>query len=351
MALNSSTVSSGDLATAAQYNNLRTDATGTSSGHVHDGTLGIGSSLFKLLVAGLPLDLQNTTDAVSNQGLKVGGGNRGTPADNDEVYLSLLLDDHLGAQTEFVRLTAKALDVTNTSKDSRLEAQYYTANTLRELIFPAITADDTVVVLALAQTLINKTLTSPVINTQLTGSAVGTGGSQVAQGSHTAPAASATASGHAELATIAETNTGTDATRVVTADGLAGSVHGTRAVEIFVFDITASATVGNSKGWFRVPALLAGMNIVTVHAEARTAGTTGNMDIQLRNETQSADILSTVMRIETGETGTDTSAQPGVIDTGQDDLQENDVIFVDVDTIQTGTAALGLLVTLECRLP
>ena len=35
---NSSTVSSGDLATAAQYNNLRADTLDTSSGHLHDGT-------------------------------------------------------------------------------------------------------------------------------------------------------------------------------------------------------------------------------------------------------------------------------------------------------------------------
>jgi hypothetical protein len=35
---NSSTVSSGELATAAQYNDLRSDVVDTSSGHTHDGT-------------------------------------------------------------------------------------------------------------------------------------------------------------------------------------------------------------------------------------------------------------------------------------------------------------------------
>jgi len=164
MALNSSTVSAGDLATAQQYNDLRSDVVSTSSGHVHDGTLGIGSSKFALLVAGVPLDLQNTTDAASNEVMQLGGGNRGTPTDNDEAFIKFDLDDDLGAQTEFVRFTWKALDVTNTSKDSRPEFQYYTANTLRELVFPAITADDTVAVLTLAQTLANKTLTTPTIS-------------------------------------------------------------------------------------------------------------------------------------------------------------------------------------------
>ena len=153
----SAAVASGDLATAAQYNNLRNDVLSTTLGHVHDGTN--GRSTF----AGLPLAAQNTTDAASNQVGKFGGGNRATPADNDEGYLSFELDDNAGAQTEFVRFTWKALDVTNTSKDSRPELQYYTADTLRELAFPAITADDTVAVLALAQTLTNKTLTAPTL--------------------------------------------------------------------------------------------------------------------------------------------------------------------------------------------
>lgn len=66
----------------------------------------------------------------------------------------------------------------------------------RQLALPLITANDTLVVLAEAQTLTNKTLTSPVVNTQLTGTAVGTGASQVAQGSHTTPAMTATVAGH-----------------------------------------------------------------------------------------------------------------------------------------------------------
>jgi len=132
------------------------------------GTLG-ATGLATITVAGNTLAVQNTTDAVSNQVGQFSGGNRGTPADNDESYFSFRLDDNLGAQTEFVRLTWKALDVTNDSKDSRPELQYYTGNTLRELVFPAITADDTVVVLALAQTLTNKTLTSPTINTPAMG--------------------------------------------------------------------------------------------------------------------------------------------------------------------------------------
>lgn len=154
----SAVLNSGDVLTVARLTALRDDILSVTTGHVHDGTN--GRSTF----AGLALAAQNTTDAISNQVGKFGGGNRGTPADNDEAYFSFELDNHLGAQTEFVRFTWKALDVTNTSKDSRPEWQYYTANTLRELVGPAITADDTICVLSLAQTLANKTLTTPTIS-------------------------------------------------------------------------------------------------------------------------------------------------------------------------------------------
>jgi hypothetical protein len=152
MGLNSATISSGDLATSQQYNDLRSDAVSTSSGHVHDGTLGIGSAQFILGVAGAPLLLQNTTDAVSNEVLRLGGGNRATPADNDEIILAAYLDNCAGTQTEFGRITHKALDVTGSSKDSRWEFQQYAANTLREVVIPAVTADDVLSVLGFAQT-------------------------------------------------------------------------------------------------------------------------------------------------------------------------------------------------------
>ena len=48
--------------------------------------------------------------------------------------------------------------------------------------------------------------------------------------------------------------------------------------------------------------------------------------------------------------GTDTAATPAVIDTAEDDLTENDLIAIDVDAVST-TAAKGLVVTLEFRLP
>ncbi len=100
-----------------------------------------------------PLNVRNNADTDSQIAISIWGNNRACPTDNDEAYLSLNLENCSALPFEFVRLTWKALDVgPSCSYDSRPEFQYYTAGTLRELVFPAITADDTVAVLGLAQT-------------------------------------------------------------------------------------------------------------------------------------------------------------------------------------------------------
>ncbi len=116
---NSSSVSSGDLATADQYNNLRDDVLSTSSGHLHDGSAGRGDGAFVLTVAGVPITIENSTDATSNQVMII-RGNNSTRADGDEVYVSFMMDDDGGNSHEFARITAEAVDVTNGSEDGQL---------------------------------------------------------------------------------------------------------------------------------------------------------------------------------------------------------------------------------------
>ena len=70
---NSSTVSSGDLATAQQYNDLRDDVLDLSSGHLHDGSAGRGDGAFTLQVSGVPMTLENSTNNASNQVLLLRG--------------------------------------------------------------------------------------------------------------------------------------------------------------------------------------------------------------------------------------------------------------------------------------
>jgi hypothetical protein len=162
--------------------------------------------------------------------------------------------------------------------------------------------------------------------------------------------ASTTVSGASELATTAETNTGTDAGRTVTPDALAGSYAGTETVQAVVFEFTTDTETGNGKYYFHVPASMNGMNLVTAHAEVITAGTTNTTNIQIHNATDGQDMLSTGLTIDSTETGSDTAATPAVINASYDDVATNDVIRIDVDQVSS-TAAKGLLITMEFRLP
>ena len=163
-------------------------------------------------------------------------------------------------------------------------------------------------------------------------------------------ASTATARGAVELAIVAETDTGTDATRAVTPDALAGSNFGEKTVEMVVFDFGTDVATGDGKFYFHVPSPLDGMNLVEVHAEVITAGTTNTTDIQIANATDSVDMLSTVLTIDSGETGSDSAATPALIDGTTDDVATNDLLRIDVDAVST-TAPKGLLITLTFRLP
>jgi hypothetical protein len=121
-----------------------------------------------------------------------------------------------------------------------------------------------------------------------------------------------------------------------------------RYVELEPFSFVGQTTcaTGDGKAYLHIPADLDGLSLVEVHAENETAGTTGTMSIQFRNVTQAVDMLSTLLTIDTGETGSDTAAAAAVIKSdGSEIVAENDMLAIDVDAVHT-TEALGLLVTL-----
>ena len=66
---NSSTVSSGEQATASQYNNLRDDVLSTSSGHLHDGSTGRNHGNFVIGIGAAGTDYTLTFDGASNDGV------------------------------------------------------------------------------------------------------------------------------------------------------------------------------------------------------------------------------------------------------------------------------------------
>lgn len=161
-------------------------------------------------------------------------------------------------------------------------------------------------------------------------------------------AASSTAQGISELATVAEINTGTDTTRTITPGDLSDSNYG---LHMFEFAI-AAPTVGNGAAYFVTPAEIAGHNIVDARAQWNgTIGTGAATSIQLYNTTQAADVFSTNLTIDASERSSTTAAIPVVINGAEDDITSGDVYQIDVDAIGSTVAGTNLLVQIFTRIP
>lgn len=126
----------------------------------------------------------------------------------------------------------------------------------------------------------------------------------------------------------------------------------TRYVEVEPFSMKDSTdwAVGDGVAYLAIPSELAGYNLVEVQADVRTAGTTGTGDLQIANVTDTTDMLSTKLTIDSGETSSRTAATPAVINTSYDDVAAGDILRIDCDAKHT-TAARGCIVTLGFRKP
>jgi len=148
------------------------------------------------------------------------------------------------------------------------------------------------------------------------------------------------------IATAAQLNTVRD--DILDLDGRVDAVI--RYFQLAVFDWGENVSTGDAKWYIHIPEYLTGYDLVEVHAEVIVAGTTGTTDIQIHNLTDASDMLSTVLTIDSGETGSDTAATPAVINTTEDDVVTNDVIRIDIDAVST-TPPKGLILTLGFRKP
>lgn len=149
-------------------------------------------------------------------------------------------------------------------------------------------------------------------------------------------AASDTVPGKVEIATAAETTTGTDATRAVSPDGLAGSDYGKRPIFIKLIDDATALGTGDGKFIFVVPAFLNGWNLVHVEAHVTTASSSGVPTYTIYNLTDSADMLSTAITIDINEYTSEDAATPAVINGATDDVATGDRIEINKDVAGTG---------------
>lgn len=116
-------------------------------------------------------------------------------------------------------------------------------------------------------------------------------------------------------------------------------------VGLLVVPAGTNVETGDAKDFHRITNDMDGFILESVYAVVYTAGTTGTTDIQIRNKTQSVDMLTTKVTIDSGETDSKDAATPPVINPVNSGVKNGDVIAVDVDAIST-TAPKGLYVEL-----
>jgi hypothetical protein len=110
-------------------------------------------------------------------------------------------------------------------------------------------------------------------------------------------------------------------------------------------DSAIVVSTGDGKAWFFVTEAENGHVVVGVELGVSEAGA---VEVQLRNETQTTDLLTTAVTIDSGENTSHTAAVPVVIDDTVI-LATGDLIFVDVDDADGD--AEGLIVTVGTGMP
>ncbi len=113
--------------------------------------------------------------------------------------------------------------------------------------------------------------------------------------------------------------------------------------EIKVISDTDTLGTGDSQFVFAIGSDLNGANLVDAQAYVTTVSSSGLPTVQIRNVTQTADMLTTKVTIDASEFTSYTAATPRVIDTANDDVATGDRIAVDVDVAGTGAMGLGVI--------
>ena len=117
-----------------------------------------------------------------------------------------------------------------------------------------------------------------------------------------------------------------------------------KTVVIQVSDPNGDAiTSGNGKAFFTVPVSLNGCNIIDVDASLTTASTSGTPTIQIRNVTDSQDVLSTRITVDANEKTSYTASTQPVINTSYDDVSTGDQLAIDIDVAGTGAKGLSVI--------
>lgn len=118
-----------------------------------------------------------------------------------------------------------------------------------------------------------------------------------------------------------------------------------RVAQIKLFDDATAATTGDGRFIFFVPPELDNLDLFDVYAYVTTVSSSGALTIQVRNVTDTVDMLSTAITIDQSEFSSLTAATPPVINNLYSRVSSGDRIALDVDGAGTGTTGLGVVLT------
>jgi hypothetical protein len=110
---------------------------------------------------------------------------------------------------------------------------------------------------------------------------------------------------------------------------------------------TIALTTGDGKYIFTIPFELDGYNLTKAEGTLTTVSSSGAITMQVRNITDSVDMLSTAITIDVSEFNSYTAATPSVVNTSYDDVATGDRIAIDIDAAGTGAMGAGVILTFE----
>lgn len=113
-----------------------------------------------------------------------------------------------------------------------------------------------------------------------------------------------------------------------------------RCILLKAFDDTTAVTSGDGAKRVTIPATLDSHNLVSAEAHVYTASTSGDVTVQVHNETDGVDMLSTPITIDATENDSSTATTSSDVDSSNDDVATADVIRIDVDGEGTDTEGL-----------
>lgn len=121
----------------------------------------------------------------------------------------------------------------------------------------------------------------------------------------------------------------------------------TRFISIKLLDDYTTLTTGDGKVSVFIPSELNGMKLSEIFAGVSTVSSSGTPTIQIRNVTDSVDMLSTRLTIDANEKTSATATAPAVINSSNSEVATGDELAVDVD--DAGTGCKGLQIILSFR--